>query len=249
MKYDDFINEIKGLHTEALTLFDKEEIHSNSDFRNWKHKLTASIDLIEDQGYTIKCDIGSRLFTNLSQNPSSRLKHYNMELQDTINELDTIIKYYNNYGSPKINSKEKSNNELKWPKTVTLSWLFKHAPIGFWVGAISLLFGAYIAGIQSSQLNFVKEIFSFPQETATQEYQELLEKIYSYKQTIGPPPNVGVITEGLIGLRKYSDKKEHILVILNELRNDAYLNNPSFSKQYKQIIKVVDETEKAVESL
>lgn len=80
----------------------------------------------------------------------------------------------------------------------------------------------------------------------SQSYEKHLEDIYSYKKAIGPPPNVGLMTKGIIGLRDYPSNKEHALIVLEELRKDTYLNNPIFSKQYKQIIKVIDETEKFI---
>jgi hypothetical protein len=79
-------------------------------------------------------------------------------------------------------------------------------------------------------------------------YDGLVGKIYSYKKVVGPPPNVGVISEGLIGLRKYPERKEHILIILSGLKHDSYLTNPVFSKEYDQLMKVIDKTKKVIEA-
>ena len=76
-----------------------------------------------------------------------------------------------------------------------------------------------------------------------QTYEQLLNQIYSYKEAIGPPPNVGIMTGGILGLENHPDKKQQSLVILNELKEDAYLKNPAFKSHYEALMKVIIKTE------
>ncbi len=58
---------------------------------------------------------------------------YNLDLQDTVNEIETTINHFDKYGDPKarkqVEAPPQRDQELEWPKKITLSWLFKHAPI------------------------------------------------------------------------------------------------------------------------
>lgn len=157
MKYDDFINEIRILLKEACALFDKEDVDRNPEFRKWRHSLTVAIDTIKNQNYDITCRVKRRAFTihgDFSTQEACR-NRYNQDLQDTINELETIVKYFDNYGEAKSladsNAESVPYKELEYPQKVTLSWLVKHAPIGLWFKFVGILFAAFVLGLGFSQ--------------------------------------------------------------------------------------------------
>lgn len=52
--------------------------------------------------------------------------------------------------------------DLPIPERVTLRWLFHHVPVGLWVSAATLLCAVFVAGIQSSRLSFIREVFGLP---------------------------------------------------------------------------------------
>lgn len=109
MKYKDFITEIKPLLEEARSLFNADQLHENPQFRKWRHKLTTKINTIDEQGYWVNCGVESRSFdimTYSSVSKKERLDVYNRDLQDTINELETVIDDFNKYGDPKTPKKE-----------------------------------------------------------------------------------------------------------------------------------------------
>lgn len=169
MKYSDFIEEIRILFDGASTLFDKEEIDRDPAFRKWRHKLTAAIDAIKNQGYVIKCNVKRRRFTiGGYSHKSDRIKRYNQDIQDTINELETIIKYFDNYGDPvgstipDISIEPKP--EIEYPQKVTLSWLAEHAPIGLWLKFAGILVTAFILGLGFSQTVAYKNMQNLWQE-------------------------------------------------------------------------------------
>jgi len=45
------------------------------------------------------------------------------------------------------------------PEKVTIIWLIKHVPARLWAASIGIIIASFIAGIQSSQLTTVQEIF------------------------------------------------------------------------------------------
>jgi predicted nucleotide-binding protein len=103
MDYTNFIEELRPSIEEAKGLLGAEEYHNDQEFRNWRQKVTQLISIIEDCGYSINCKITSRIFQFPSCGLVSRQKHieyYNRELQDTINELETIVKFFDKYGEP-----------------------------------------------------------------------------------------------------------------------------------------------------
>lgn len=114
MNYSEFINELKPLLEEARTLFDEKDTHQNARFRKWRHQLTTTINIIENQGYWIDCDIESRIFQVASYGSVSeqeQIAQYNQELQDTINELEIIIQHFTKYGDPQAKDRGDSNTE------------------------------------------------------------------------------------------------------------------------------------------
>jgi predicted nucleotide-binding protein len=104
MKYTNFIEELRPLIEEARGLLGAEEYHQDPQFRKWRQKVTTLITRIEGLGYSIDCDISSRIFQVPSYGSVSRreqIEYFNRDLQDTINELETIVELFDKYGDPK----------------------------------------------------------------------------------------------------------------------------------------------------
>ncbi|MGD8938064.1 MAG: hypothetical protein PVJ72_01720, partial [Gammaproteobacteria bacterium] len=84
-----------------------------------------------------------------------KIRRYNQELQDTINELETILEYYDEFGEPNENANNHSGpntgSVLAYPNKVTLAWLYEHAPFGLWLKLGGILFAAFVLGITFSQ--------------------------------------------------------------------------------------------------
>ena len=100
-----------------------------------------------------------RAFSVASYGPVTRaeqIARYNRDLQDSVNEIETSINHFDKYGDPKgdkaSEEPRKHEQELEWPQKMSLSWLFKHAPIGLWLKFISALVAAvFIFGIAFGQ--------------------------------------------------------------------------------------------------
>jgi len=164
MKYEDFVNELREFLLEANNLFDLNKVDEDPNFRKWRHNLTDLIQRIEDNGYDINCSIQNRLFCeqgSYTYDPSQKdhVEAFNRDLQDTINELETIINKFDKYGDPKSKDIIKPQNEqLEWPQKITLSWLYAHAPFGLWMKAGGFLLAAFLLGIAVGQSQLYIEI-------------------------------------------------------------------------------------------
>ena len=168
MEYADFIRDLRGLKDEAGALFNLQQTHHDPVFRRWRHRVTALISAIENCGYSIDCSIASRLFdiaTYGSVTWTKRIERYNRDLQDTVNELDTIIDHFDRYGDPKGQTAAAPAlpplAELEWPQKITLSWLFKHAPIDIWLKFAGALGAAFLIGIGFAQTGLYANIQDF----------------------------------------------------------------------------------------
>lgn len=94
------------------------------------------------------------------------------------------IKYCSNQNA----SNKKAGNtdvvqQLASPEKVTLKWLFHHVGISHWIWAFGLLIGAYCAGVQSSKLEVVKQVFKL--ET-TKEPTSKDKKLHSTSEQVLP---------------------------------------------------------------
>jgi uncharacterized protein YlbG (UPF0298 family) len=76
--------------------------------------------------------------------------------------MDEVERYWEEEG-PILNS----SHHLPPPEKVTIPWLFKHVPVRLWIAALGLLIAAFLAGVSSTRLTLVKEIFHLDKFPAT----------------------------------------------------------------------------------
>ncbi len=157
MEYAKFIEELRPLHAEALNLFDDPQTHNAPRFRKWRHSVTTLISAIEDRGYSIDCSISSRIFDIVSYGSvaqTERVAIYNQELQDTINELESIIGFFDKFGDPKAEAKkvqppvlasgvEDNTVSTDAPRIGTLKERFESHPV---VWGLALLAVGFVSG-------------------------------------------------------------------------------------------------------
>lgn len=164
LTYKQFIDDLRPLAGEAMALFDSANLHETPRFRKWRHDVTDLIERIEDLSYDVNCSIRTRNFDELGSytyDPSrrERLAAFNRDLQDTINELTTLIGRFEKYGGPKtVSPPSPSTGELRWPEKITAAWLFRHAPIGLWLKFAGLLLAVLLAGITIGQSSLYHEL-------------------------------------------------------------------------------------------
>lgn len=69
--------------------------------------------------------------------------------------------YFQIKNKPKMNKKSVAKTNDSMPEKITLAWLFHNVPYKFWLWLVGLLFTAFIAGVQSTKLTLVQELFDF----------------------------------------------------------------------------------------
>ena len=129
-------------------------------------------------------------------------------------------------------------------------WTLSVIVVGFMggIGAYkSLLEIQNLTTIERGQLELLKKGATPAQRLGSPDsYDEVLEKIYSYKGVVGPPPNVGLMSGGILALKDFPRKKQQSLIVLEELKNDKYLKNPAFEDQYSSLVRVIEQVESEI---
>lgn len=93
LTYDLFIYELGRLITSGETLYNADQRDLDPKFRFWRLEVTDLIDRIKKAGYSVRCSIRGRSFGTHRNATEEYLKEeYNRELQDTLNELNLVIK-------------------------------------------------------------------------------------------------------------------------------------------------------------
>jgi hypothetical protein len=153
VEYAKFIEELRPLQAEALNLFDDPALHEAARFRKWRHAVTTLISAIEARGYSVDSRISSRLFDIASYGPvtrAERVGRYNRDLQDTINELESIIRFFDKFGDPKVEARRvqpslavKREVSPGRPRTGNLKDKFESHPV---IWGLTLLGVGFVAG-------------------------------------------------------------------------------------------------------
>lgn len=111
--YSSFIKELENLVVEAKEIRNAKDMHQNKTFRNWRLNLEAALNQIVQLGYLLPTPIKiqSRRFGYYpGRHESEEIFHdFQMEMDDTINELALIINNYKNHGAPPKSEQRKEN--------------------------------------------------------------------------------------------------------------------------------------------
>lgn len=106
VNYKQFIDELGPLLTEARGLSRLPTLHEDLRFRKWRHQVQDLLRQIKEQGYSVNCSVAHRAFDErgsytFTPSDQDRLRAYERDLGDTINELQTIIGNYEKFAEPK----------------------------------------------------------------------------------------------------------------------------------------------------
>ena len=174
MEYKDFINEIEPLLVVMDEQFYAIDYDKNFIFRKCRFQITELLNRIKKEGYDIICDIENRTFGSVFQIEKYKEKHFNMELQDTINEVEIIIRNYRNYGTPeKSNKTSRTTKDLEFPNKVTLKWIYNNTSYRLWGLLATILLAAFMFGISVGQSVLFKDI----KDKFTQSYSDKTDTI------------------------------------------------------------------------
>src|SRR5260221_3983247 len=159
ISYRGFIEELKPLVVEAHSLRKAERLHEDPRFRSWRNGVTQLLEQIVEQKYLVSCKIKRRGFgVYYTENSKAMAEAYEMELQDTINELEFIIRNFESHGEPSRSRSPNDEAQLEWPSKITLAWLFRHAPWTFWTGFVGMLIAAFVLGTQVGQTKLYGQV-------------------------------------------------------------------------------------------
>lgn len=161
MKYREFIEEIEQLLGNGSTLFDAKGMHADTEFRAWRHQVTAVIDAIERTGHKVSCSIRSRTFGRprdryMGTHVDDLKREYNRELQDTLNELSTLVDHFKRFGEPPIPGKpEPAARASTQPiSDGSLGWLWNHVSWKLWGTLIFVLLLCFTLGIRFARSEY-----------------------------------------------------------------------------------------------
>ena len=173
--YRAFIEELRPILEEARKLRTAKKMHEDERFRKWRNKLEGLISQIVHVNYLLPCPVNTKArrfgrygYTSTESQKEELFRKYQMEMDDTINELQLIIENYENHGEPAKGGK--SATDLEMPKVVTASWLFHHAPISLWVKVITIAIAIFSFGVFIGQTDIYRKaagLFAAKQEEST----------------------------------------------------------------------------------
>jgi hypothetical protein len=176
LTYEDFINELRPLVVRGQALYDRPSRIKDPDFRRWNFEVIDLIDRTQSEKYAVNCSIASRSFASYGGSYTGSDKRaidaYNLDLKDTINELEILIQRCDVHGAPNPRTPkfaavptttepaDKSPaapiNDLQPPKQLTLDWIWRHMPVSGWVyilgGLFTLLGIAFTFGVKLGPL-------------------------------------------------------------------------------------------------
>ena len=102
--YADFIAELRVLVREAQSLRAEPEMHENPRFRKWRHELESLSDQIARAGYLLPgpVRVHRRAFgyTTGIASDEECLSFYQRDINDSVNELDLIVRNFEKFGEP-----------------------------------------------------------------------------------------------------------------------------------------------------
>lgn len=160
LRYADVISELKRLVDEAKRLRSKRGMHLDPAFRRWRHELETTLSQAESAGFElpgeVRVHVRSFGASDRIVSDDELFAMYQLEIDDTVIELETIISTYQRLGEPE----KRKTSELKpreWPAKITLAWLFQNAPLSLWISLASALIAAFLVGAQVGQSELYKQ--------------------------------------------------------------------------------------------
>lgn len=160
--YTAFIDELRELVTRAKAFSQNERSLNSEIFRRWQHETKELIHRINRLRYDIACGIEGRSFQVMSYgsiSPREQQAKYDLDMNDTLTELELVISRFDKYGDPKVRRPSPGDAKSSLPDTeittilppltvpdkVTIGWLATHVPVTWYITAVVgvvMIFGA-----------------------------------------------------------------------------------------------------------
>jgi hypothetical protein len=111
-------------------------------------------------------------------------------------------------------SKPAVATDLTLPENVTMSWLFRHVPLSFWLWALGTVATFFSAGVAAGQTGFVRELLGYSSAPALSS-ESLRERVDEL--TRGHNQNVAALTAAIVDAEKksaasvyFTDQQPHL---------------------------------------
>lgn len=162
MTYKRFIDELRYLLKQMPELRNSREMDKHPAFRKWRHTLESIVGEVKrDFELPGEMRSASRNFAGYAGGdfgPPPAFASYQLEMDDTANELEHIISSYEKRGEPKKKARSESSAELKPPDKVTIAWLLKYVPVSMWAGAAAVVGTSFALGFAAAKTNFFTKL-------------------------------------------------------------------------------------------
>ena len=123
-----------------------EGFKSQNECIDWANKVAPLLRFNNDHYITFLNHAGLINTVGLSANAhGTALNNMISTVQQAIAELESGINIVDS------NTKDESPGDLSFPEKITLSWLFKHVPVSYWLWLGGAFVAVFIAGVGFSQ--------------------------------------------------------------------------------------------------
>lgn len=162
MTYSGFIDELRFLLKQIAELRNAREMEKHPAFRKWRHTLQSIVEEIKrDYDLPGKMRSAARNFAGYGEGdfgPPPAFPSYQLEMDDTANELELIITSFEKHGEPKRKARIEPVAELRPPEKVTVVWLLKNVSVSVWAGAAMVVAGSFALGFTAAKTNFFTKL-------------------------------------------------------------------------------------------
>lgn len=180
-RYADFIADVQNLAHEGQALLDSGAwSHTDPAFRRWRYTTESLVENVRQQGFQLPGKFNSKnrryRATWVGAVRADEKEIFRSELADSLVELNFFIQHFEKYGelpapAQSLKPIEESNPNPR-PKVaeqqvekVTLAWLWKHVPVGLWLGMILFCGTIFSLGFVAGKSAFFTKAASLVSET------------------------------------------------------------------------------------
>lgn len=162
--YKGFIAKLQRLAEEASRIRTHKRMHMDPAFRTWRTELESLVRQIKEASYQFSFPFNSE-FRSYGRrirpldDEDVLFQRYQREIDDTLIEIQNIIKSYEDFGEP-IQIARAAATGLQHPDRVTLAWLWHHVPWSAWLSAVGVLAAVFGAGVFVGRTNLIMQVWA-----------------------------------------------------------------------------------------
>lgn len=162
IKYETFIHELERLREEASRVRNHKRRDQDPAFRKWRLELQSLVTQARHAAYVLPCEVKSseRLFGSSLYDETTALSAFQLEMNDTINELDVIIEAYKRDGTPPPMRRPPSQITEPSSDKITFAWLWHHVPFHVGATGAGIVIGAFALGFYAGRTEWIVRLWT-----------------------------------------------------------------------------------------